>query len=188
MPAGRPAKRVAPAVRPPSARCEALTRPTEADFPTPPVRRCRIASAAAGHPGDLPPTDTASMALMVAIVTREVLKQLREDRDGALPSPLLPAPVLPAPEMPVTAPVDLAVTGVLSSLVDTNVYPGEPTPTSVPMHTTPLGADLTDKLKGKIWANEFVDFLDLTHPVQQQPHQISVQSSESHQPVSIMPH
>ena len=36
----------------------------------------------------------------------------------------LPAPVLPAPEMPVAAPLDLAVTGALSSLVDSNIYPG----------------------------------------------------------------
>ena len=49
MPAGRPAKRVAPAVRPPSARRTALTRPTEPDLPAPPVRRSRIASAAAGR-------------------------------------------------------------------------------------------------------------------------------------------
>ena len=123
MPAGRPAKRVAPAVRPPSARRAALTRPTEPDLPAPPVRRRRIASAAAGRPDDLP-KDTASTASMVAIVTREVLKQLREDRDAALPPPSLPAPVLPAPEMPVAAPLDLAVTGSLSSLVDTNIYPG----------------------------------------------------------------
>ena len=123
MPAGRPAKRVAPAVRPPSARRAALTRPTEPDLPAPPVRRSRIASAAAGRPDDLP-KDTASTASMVAIVTREVLKQLREDRDAALPPPSLPAPVLPAPEMPVAAPLDLAVTGALSSLVDSNIYPG----------------------------------------------------------------
>ena len=197
MPAGRAAKRGAPAVRPPSARRAALTRPTEPDLPAPPVRRRRIASAAAGRPDDLPPTDAASTASMVAIVTREVLKQLREDRVASLPppslpapvlpAPVLPAPVLPAPEMPVAAPLDLAVTGALSSLVDSNMYPGEPTPAGVPMHTTPLGADLSDKLKGKIWANEFIDFLDLTHPVQQQPHQISVQSGESHQLVSIMP-
>ena len=182
MPAGRAAKRGAPAVRPPSARRAALTRPTEPDLPAPPVRRRRIASAAAGRPDDLPPTDAASTASMVAIVTREVLKQLREDRVASLPPPSLPAP-----EMPVAAPLDLAVTGALSSLVDSNMYPGEPTPAGVPMHTTPLGADLSDKLKGKIWANEFIDFLDLTHPVQQQPHQISVQSGESHQLVSIMP-
>ncbi|KAK2138319.1 hypothetical protein NP493_8027g00002 [Ridgeia piscesae] len=118
MPAGRPAKRVAPAVRPPSARRAALTRPTEPDLPAPPVRRRRIASAAAGRPDDLP-KDTASTASMVAIVTREVLKQLREDRDAALPPPSLPAP-----EMPVAAPLDLAVTGALSSLVDSNIYPG----------------------------------------------------------------
>ncbi|KAK2143674.1 hypothetical protein NP493_4462g00001 [Ridgeia piscesae] len=99
MPAGRPAKRVAPAVRPPSARRAALTRPTEPDLPAPPVRRRRIASAAAGRPDDLP-KDTASTASMVAIVTREVLKQLREDRDAALPPPSLPAPVLPATRPP----------------------------------------------------------------------------------------
>ena len=97
MPAGRPAKRVALAVRPPSARRAAPTRLTEPDLPAPPVRRRRIASAAAGRPDDLP-KDTASTASMVAIVTREVLKQLREDRDAALPPPSLPAPVLPAPE------------------------------------------------------------------------------------------
>ncbi|KAK2160937.1 hypothetical protein NP493_1618g00010 [Ridgeia piscesae] len=123
MPAGRPAKRVAPAVRPPSARRAAPTRLTEPDLPAPPVRRRRIASAAAGRPDDLP-KDTTSTASMVAIVTREVLKQLREDRDAALPPPSLPAPVLPAPEMPVAAPLDLAVTGALSSLEDSNIYPG----------------------------------------------------------------
>ncbi|KAK2162212.1 hypothetical protein NP493_1536g00015 [Ridgeia piscesae] len=69
MPAGRPAKRIAPAVRPPSARRAALTRLTEPDLPAPPVRRRRIASAAAGRPDDLP-KDTASTASMVAIVTR----------------------------------------------------------------------------------------------------------------------
>ena len=68
----------------------------------------------------------------------------------------------PSPDMPVAAAPDLSVTGALSSLVDTNVYPGEAMPTSVPMHTTPLGADLSDKLKGKIWSNEFVDFVNLT--------------------------
>ena len=118
MPAGRPAKRVAPAVRPPSARRAAPTRLTEPDLPAPPVRRRRIASAAAGRPDDLP-KDTASTASMVAIVTREVLKQLREDSDAALPPPSLPAP-----EMPVAAPLDLAVTGALSSLEDSNIYPG----------------------------------------------------------------
>ena len=97
MPAERPAKRVAPVVRPPSARRAALTRPTEPDLPAPPVRRRRIASAAPGRPDDLP-KDTASTASMVAIVTREVLKQLREDRDAALPPPSLHAPVLPAPK------------------------------------------------------------------------------------------
>ena len=55
--------------------------------------------------------------------------------------------MLPAPDMPVAAPLAQAVTGALSAMVDTDVYTGEPTPTSVPMHTTPLGADLSDKLK-----------------------------------------
>ena len=81
------------------------------------------------------------------------------------------------------------MTGALSTMVDTDLYPGEPppTPSSMPMHTTPLGAELTDKLKNKIWANEFVDFSDLTHPVQQRPQQLSVQSGETHQVIFIMP-
>ena len=119
---------------------------------------------------------------MVAIVTREVPKQLCEDRDAGLPPPSLPAPV-----MPVTAPLYLTVTGALSSTVDTDGYPSEPTPSSVPMHTTPLGADLSDKLKTKIWANEFVDFLDLTHPIQQQPQQTSVQSGSSPSCPGLLP-
>ena len=49
-----------------------------------------------------------------------------------------------------------------------------------------LGCWSLGKLKSKIWANEFVDFVDLTHPVPQQPHLISGQSGESHL-VSIMP-
>ena len=145
MPAGRPAKRVTPAVRRPSARRAALTRPTEPDLPAPPVRRRRIASAAAGRPDDLPPTDTASTASMVAIVTREVLKQLREDRDAALPPPSLPAPLLPAPEMPVAAPLDLAVTGALSSLVDSNIYSGvRSAPRGPWLHSRLLNAALTE--------------------------------------------
>ena len=189
MPRGRPTKRAAPAVRPPSARRAAMLHPVEPDLPAPPVRRRRIASAAAGRPEDLPPTDTASAASLVAIVTREVLKQLREDRDATLPPPSLPAPEMPAPVLPVAEPLDLAVTGALSTMVDTDLYTGEPppTPSSMPMHTTPLGAELTDKLKNKIWANEFVDFSDLTHPVQQRPQQLSVQSGETHQVISIMP-
>jgi len=92
-----------------------------------------------------------------------------------------------APVLPVAEPFDLAVTGALSAMVGIDVYTGEPTPPSLPMHTTPLGAELSDKLKKIMWANEFVDFIDLTHPVQQQPEQISVQSGETHQLVSIMP-
>ena len=187
MPRGRPTKRAAPAVRPPSARRAAMLHPVEPDLPAPPVRRRRIASAAAGRPEDLPPTDTASAASLVVLVTREVLQQLREDRDAALPS--LPAPVRPAPVLPVAEPLDMAVTGALSTMVDTDIYTGEPPPipSIIPMHTTPLGAELSAKLKNKIWADEFVDFIDLTHPVQQRPQQVSVQSGETHQVISIMP-
>ena len=68
MPRGRPTKRAAPAVRPPSARRAAMLHPVEPDLPAPPVRRRRIAFAAAGRPEDLPPTDTASAASLVVIV------------------------------------------------------------------------------------------------------------------------
>ena len=101
MPRGRPTKRAAPAVRPPSARRAAMLHPVEPDLPAPPVCRRRIAFAAAGRPEDLPPTDTASAASLVVIVTREVLKQLREDRDATLPPPSLPSPEMPAPVLPV---------------------------------------------------------------------------------------
>ncbi|KAK2170187.1 hypothetical protein NP493_1160g00030 [Ridgeia piscesae] len=94
MPAGRPETSracCAASIRTP----RSPTRLTEPDLPAPPVRRRRIASAAAGRPDDLP-KDTASTASMVAIVTREVLKQLREDRDAALPPPsCLPPCCLP---------------------------------------------------------------------------------------------
>ena len=40
-------------------------------------------------------------------------------------------------------------------------------PPSIHLHSTPLGTHLSDRLKDKIWANEYVDFADLLyqHPI-----------------------
>ena len=188
------------AVPPPSHRRAARKRAAEAEppAPAPPIRRRRMVTAAAGRQEDLPaapdgvPDAAGSTADMVAIVTREVLKQLREDRDAARAAdvtPTAPAPsVDPAHEVvwPMAGPnierdnpMDFAVAGALSTLMDDK---GAPAPiTCVPFHTTALGADLPERIKAKIWANEFVEFFELTHVHHFQPQQMAVSSGDSHQ-------
>ena len=135
---------------------------------------------------------------MVAIVTREVLKQLREDRDAvraADVTPTAPAPSVDAapevvwpmagPNIERDNPMDFAVAGALSTLMDDK---GEPAPnTCVPFHTTALGADLPERIKAKIWANEFVELFELTHVHHSQPQQMAVSSGDSHQVFSLLP-
>ena len=176
-PRGRLPKPARAIVRPPSHRRAARKRAAEAEppAPAPPIRRRRTVAAAAGRSEDLPaasdgvPEAAGNTADMVAIVTREVLKQLREDRDAtraADVTPTAPAPsVDAAPEVvwPMAGsnierdnPMDLAVAGALSTLMDDK---GEPAPNRcVPFHTIALGADLPERIKAKIWANEFVEF------------------------------
>ena len=156
--------------------------------PAPQARRRRQASAATGrldevdHPvvtaGGLQSTAGTSTAEMVAIVTREVLQHLREER-VATPVPVA-VPAVPVPVLPVEIPVvpvpvvtsqpypaepsraaeqmDSAVVGATNSLLQGDV--GEaPLPKTLPLHSTALGADLLDRIKGKILANEYVDFM-----------------------------
>ena len=169
-----------------------------------PIRRRRTVATAAGRPEDLPaasdgvPDAASSTADMVAIVTREVLKQLREDRDAtraADVTPTAPAPAVDAapevvwpmagPSIERDNPIDFAVAGALSSLMDDK---GEPAPnTCVLFHTTALGADLPERIKAKIWANEFVEFFELTHVHHFQPQQMAVSSGDSHQVFSLLP-
>ena len=108
------------------------------------------------------PDAAGSTADMAAIVTREVLKQLGEDRDATCAAdvtPTAPAPSgNPAPEVAMAGanierdnPMDFAVGGAISTLMDDKC---EPAPnTCVPFHTTALGADLPECIKAKIWAN-----------------------------------
>ena len=182
--------------------------------PAPQALRRRQVSAAAGRPdevdhpvvtaGVLQPTAGTSTAEMVAIVTREVLKHLREEECFVAPLPVA-VPAVPVPVLPVEIPVvpvlvvtsqpqpaepsraaeqmDGAVAGAINSLLQGDV--GEaPLPKTLPLHSTALGADLSDWIKGKIWANEYVDFYDLIHNVQ--PQQLSVSTGSSHQVISMM--
>ena len=161
-PRGRLPKPARAMVRPPSHRRAARKRAAEAQPPAsaPPIRRRRTVAAAAGRPEDLPaapdgvPDAAGSTADMVAIVTREVLKQLREGRDAtSAPEVVWP---MAGPNTERDDPMDFAVAGALSTLMDDK---GEPAPnTCVPFHTTALGADLPERIKAKIWANEFVEF------------------------------
>ena len=120
---------------------------------------------------------------MVAIVTREMLKPLRDDRT-AVPVAVPAAPIA-VPYVPVTVSshptadvipdlvmppvvgnppdaadqVDYTVAGAIDALL--RGEQGEPTLSqTLPLHTTELGADLSDKVKAKIWANEYVDFYE----------------------------
>ena len=176
-PRGRLPKPVRAMVIPPSHRRAARKRAAEAEppAPAPPIRRRRTVAAAAVRPEDLPaapdvvPDAAGSTADMLAIVTREVLKQLRENWDAtraADVTPTAPAPSVDAapevvwpmagPNIERDNPMDFAVAGALSTLMDDK---GEPVPnTCVPFHTTALGADLPERIKAKIWANEFFEF------------------------------
>ena len=56
--------------------------------------------------------------------------------------------------------VDYTVAGATDALL--RGEQGEPTlAQTLPQHTTELGDDLSDKVKAKIWANEYVDFYEL---------------------------
>ena len=216
MPRGRPPTTSKASARQPSQRRAAMLKraaESASSVPEPQARRRRQVSAAAGRPdevdhpvvtaGGLQPTAGTSTAEMVAIVTREVLKHLREERVVAslqVAVPAVPVPVLPVEIPVVPVPVvtsqpqpaepsraaeqmDGAVAGVINSLLQGDV--GEaPLPKTLPLHSTALGADLSDWIKGKIWANEYVDFYDLIHNVQ--PQQVSVSTGSSHQVISMM--
>ena len=186
MPRGRTSTTRGAAVRQPSQRRAAIRKraaETAPPMPAPPVRRRRPVSAAAGRPDESvipdggPSTVSTSTAEMVAIVTREVLKQLHDDR-AAVPVPVPAAPV-DVPAAPIAVPdlmmppvagnppdaadqVDNTVAGAIDALL--RGEQGEPTlPQTLPLHTTELGADLSDKVKAKIWENEYVDFYELVN-------------------------
>ena len=176
MPRGRPSTTSGASARQPSQRRAAmLKRAAESapSVPAPQTRRCCQVSAAAGRPDevdhpvvtaeDLQPTAGTSTAEMVAIVTREVLKHLREERVVApLPVavPAVPVPVTrvvtsqphPADSSLAAEQMDGGVAGAINSLLQGDV--GEaPLPKTLPLHSTALGADLSDRIKGKMWAN-----------------------------------
>ena len=154
---------------------------------TPPPRCRRVVSAAAGRPEDVgnpeaqPSTQPSGSTEgvqqtteIIAQVTREVLRQLREDRSASPgtrdPLPVLEDDVLPATDVgthvtltghPSTSSaedqMDGAVAGAINSLLRGDV--GEQIiPQSLPLHTTELGTDLSDRILSKIWANKYVDF------------------------------
>ena len=63
--------------------------------------------------------------------------------------------------------VDGAVVGSINTLLRGDV--GEQIiPQSLPLHTTELGADLSYRIRSKIWANKYVDFFELINKVQPQ--------------------
>ena len=105
------------------------------------------------------------------------MKQLRDDR-AAVPVPVPAAPVdvsaapiaVPDLMMPLVVDnppdaadqVDYTVAGAIDALL--RGEQGEPTlPQTLPLHTTELGADLSDKVKATIWTNEYVDFYELVN-------------------------
>ncbi|KAI0208530.1 hypothetical protein LSAT2_006793 [Lamellibrachia satsuma] len=116
MPRGRTSTTRGAAVIQPSQRRAAIRKraaETAPPMPAPPVRRRRPVSAAAGRPDESvipdggPPTVSTSTAEMMAIVTREVLKQLRDDRAAepvAVPPASVDVPATPIafPYVPVT--------------------------------------------------------------------------------------
>ena len=194
MPPRRPSTTRDAATRPPSQRRAAQRkRPAETTLAvTPPPRRRRVVSAAAGRPEDvenpvteaLPSTQPSGSTEgvhqtteIIAQVTREVLRQLREDLSASPgtrdPLPVPGDDVLAATDVgthvtltghPSTSSaedqMDGAVAGAINSLLRGDV--GEQTiPKSLPLHTTELGADLSDRIRSKIWANEYVDFFEL---------------------------
>ena len=194
----------ASARQPSQCRAATLKRAAESapSVPAPQARQRRQVSTAASqldevdHPvvtaGGLQLTAGASTAEIVAIVTREVLKHLRKERVVA-PLPVA-VPAVPVPVLPVEIPVvpqpqpaeqmDGGVAGAINSLLQDDV--GEALlPKTLPLHSTALCADLSDRIKGKMWANEYVDFYDLIHNVQ--PQQLSVSTGSSHQVISMMP-
>ncbi|KAI0233789.1 hypothetical protein LSAT2_015998, partial [Lamellibrachia satsuma] len=138
-PRGRLPKPTRAMVRLPSQRRAARKRAAEDEPPAPApiIRRRRTVAASAGRPEDLPaasdgvPEAVGNTADTVAIVTREVLKQLLEDRDATRAADVTPtafAPsVDPAPEVvwPMAGPnierdnpMNFAVAGALSTLMD----------------------------------------------------------------------
>ena len=218
MPPRRPSTTRDSATRPPSQRRAAQKkRPAETALAlTPPPRRRRVVSAAAGRPDDvgnpvtgpLPSTQPGGSTEgvqqtteIIAQVTREVLRQLREDRSASPGTrDQLPVPrddVLPATDVGTHVPLtghpltssaddqmDGAVAGAINSLLRGDV--GEQTiPQSLTLHTTELGADLSDRIPSKIWANEYVDFFELVNKVQ--PQQLTVSTGSSQQIISVMP-
>ena len=189
-----------PSVRPPSQRRSAIAKRAaekEAGTPTPPTKRRRPLTSAAGSPNvSTPPTGAlTNTAEMVALVTREVMQQLRQDRADAPPPPDFPVredvpvapPVvssLPHQDQLSADPMDTAVTGALNSLLQGDIS-ASPMSTSLPMHSTALGATLSDRIKGKIWADEYVNFHELTDSSQPQPQQVSFASGS--QVFTLMP-
>ena len=115
MPRGRTSTTRGAAVSQPSQRRAAIRKraaETAPPMPAPPVRRRRrVSSAAGGHdesviPDGGPPTVSTSTAEMVAIVTREVLKQLRDDRTAVpVAGPAAPVDVPAAPVDVPAAPI-----------------------------------------------------------------------------------
>ena len=80
--------------------------------------------------------------------------------------------------------MDGAVAGAINTLLIGDV--GEQIiPQSLPLHTTELGADLSYRIRSKIWANKYVDFFELINKVQ--PRQMTVSTGYSHQIISVMP-
>ncbi|KAI0229955.1 hypothetical protein LSAT2_019646 [Lamellibrachia satsuma] len=117
-------------VRPPSHRRAARKRAAEAEppAPAPPISRRRTVAAAEGRPEDLPaasdgvPEAAGNTADMAAIGTREVLKQLRDDRGATraadvtatAPAPSVDATPevvkpMPGPNIERDNPMDLAI-------------------------------------------------------------------------------
>ncbi|KAI0238712.1 hypothetical protein LSAT2_010596 [Lamellibrachia satsuma] len=136
MPRGRPPTTSGASARQPSQRRAAMLKRAAESAPSVPApqarRRCQV-SAAAGRPDEvdhpvvtsegLQPTAGTSTVEMVAIVTREVLRHLREERAVA-PLPVA-VPAVPVPVLPVEIPVvphpaeqmDGGVAGAINSLL-----------------------------------------------------------------------
>ena len=101
-------------------------------------------------------------------------------------SPVAPPVVLSPPRQDelMADPMDSAITSAINSLLQGNIS-ASPMSTSLPMYSTALGAILSDRIEGKIWADEYVNIYELTNPLQPQPQQLSVASGS--QIFTLMP-
>ena len=63
----------------------------------------------------------------------------------------------------------------------------QPCPPPIHLHSTPLGTHLPDRMKAKIWANEFVDFADLLYQHPPRPLSLALSPGNDNATFAIAP-